>query len=125
MGLIFLDTSVLIAHLRGHERVTAWLDQHTDRLAASSLVAWELLIGARSAKMRRQAEAVLAGLHVEALTAEIVRVAADEQATLRSHGQTMSAFDMLIAAQAVVYDAPLATLDGDFERIDGLEIMHP
>lgn len=117
------DTSILVAHLRGEERVRGVLDPATESLACS-LVAWELWKGARSPTAMRGVGRLLRALHLDPLTPELAEFAGDVHRGMAAAGQPRSDFDTIIAAHAMWRDVPLVTLDGDFDGIPGLDVQH-
>lgn len=117
------DTSVLVAHLRGDERVQGVLDPSTESLA-TSLVAWELWKGARSPTAMRGVARLLRALHLDPLTPELAEFAGDVHRSLVEAGHARSDFDTIIAAHAMWRDVPLVALDGDFGGIPGLKLQH-
>ena len=119
--MIAVDTSVLVAHLRGDERVRGALDPDREVLA-SSLVAWELWKGARTPAATRAVARLLRALHLDPLTAEQAEFAGSLHRDLTAAGQPRSDYDTLIAAHAMWRDVPLATLDQGFDGIPGLRV---
>lgn len=119
--MIAVDTSVLIAHLRGEDRVRGVMDPHEETVA-SALVSWELWKGARSAAGQHAVARLLQTLHLDPLTAATARLAAGLHRDLVETGRPRSDFDTLIAAHAIWRGVPLATLDGGFEGIPGLRL---
>lgn len=123
---ILLDTSVVIAHLRGRLDVLA-LTSSDETLYVPLVVFGELCKGAqKSARAGRNRELVDAFLRVAALllpdraTAEIyAQVAAD----LEGKGVTIPENDIWIAAVALECDMPLATRDAHFQRVRGLTVI--
>lgn len=118
-----IDTSVLIAHLRGDERVKNAIDPTTEPLA-SALVTWELWKGAHNPAAMRGVARLLRVLHLDPLTPELAEYAGDLHRALTAAGQPRNDFDTLIAAHAMWRGVPLLTLDGDFEGIDGLQVRN-
>ena len=117
------DTSVLVAHLRGDERVQGHIDRAQESYA-SALVAWELWKGARGPKAMRGVARLLRALHLDPFTSEQAAFAGDVHRELVAAGTPRSDFDTLIAAHALWRDATLVTLDGDFDGIPGLRVEH-
>lgn len=117
------DTSVLVAHLRGDERVRGLLDPATESLACS-LVAWELWKGARSPTAKRGVARLLRALHLDPFTAELAEFAGVLRRDLVAAGRPLSDFDTIIAAHALWRDVPLVTMDGDFDAVHGLDVQH-
>ena len=121
MNLRAFDTSVLVAHLRGDERVRGVLDPGREALACS-LVAWELWKGARSPAAMRGVARLLRALHLDPFTAELAEFAGQVHRDLHAAGQPRSDFDTIIAAHALWRGVPLVTRDDAFDGIPGLEV---
>jgi predicted nucleic acid-binding protein len=117
------DTSILVAHLRGDERVRSVFDPAVESLACS-LVAWELWKGARSATAMRGVARLLRALHLDPLTSELAEFAGAVHRDLVAAGQPRTDFDTIIAAHAIWRNVPLVTLDGGFDGIPGLDVQH-
>ena len=123
---ILLDTSVVVAHLRGRLDVFA-LTSPTEPLFVSLVALDELYKGAeKSVRAARNRQLVDQFLQAVALllpdraTAETyARAAVDLEAT----GQIIPENDLWIAAVALECDMPLATRDAHFERVDGLTVL--
>jgi predicted nucleic acid-binding protein len=91
-----------------------------------SIAAWELWRGAttaaRSEAIRRLLEAE--GVEVEPFSPALARFAGDPDLRLRKAGLARPALDLLIASHALLRDAPLVTLDRDYDSIEGLDVVH-
>jgi predicted nucleic acid-binding protein len=129
-GLV-VDTSVLIAIERGNLPPDALRGVGTGlRLAISAITVSELLHGyfrARTKSQRTARErfisATLAELDVLPIDVRVAREHARIWAELAQHGQVIGPYDLLIAATALAYGVPLATLnDREFGRVRGLEV---
>ena len=124
---ILLDTSVVIAHLRGRIDVLA-LTLPTEPLFLPLVALGELYKGAeKSTHAARNRQLVDDFLQIAALllpgraTAKIYARAA---VSLETSGQVTPENDLWIAAVALECDMPLATRDAHFQRVDGLAIFH-
>lgn len=111
MGVILLDTSVLIDHLRGHAPAVAALDEAASRghrLTASVMTRVEVLAGMRPAEERatRRLLDILDWIVVDEEIAENAGRLANH--FLRSHGG-IDPVDYVIAATADRADAILWT----------------
>lgn len=124
--MLVVDTSVLIAHLRGDQAATRLLlaGRHDDVLVPT-LVAWELWKGAGTAARRAEVDALLGDLTADPLTLAIARIAGDAHTEHRRRGLERPAWDLLIAAHALHHDVPLATFDHDFAPVEGLAVVRP
>jgi tRNA(fMet)-specific endonuclease VapC len=129
-GDVILDTSAVVAHLRGVASVTARLQT---RLRAQEtlylpLTAWgELLFGAYHAS---KPEGELANLNEFARGTVMLSPTdrtADEDARLKQAlakgGTPIPENDLWIAAVALEHGLPLATLDAHFSRVPGLTVQ--
>ena len=123
---ILLDTSAVIAHLRGRIDIFA-LTVPTEPLFLPLVALGELYKGvwksARAAHNRRLVDDFLqmaALLYPDTATAESYARAA---VALEAKGETIPENDLWIAAVALECDMPLATRDAHFDRIDGLTVI--
>lgn len=130
-GLLAVDTSVLVAIERGGLPLDSlYKAQPGAQPVLSAISVSELLHGyyrAQPEKRRRERESfiasVLAALDVLPLDLRVARVHAQIWAELVRRGQIIGPYDLIIAATAVAYGAPLATLNfREFQRVDGLEV---
>jgi len=124
---ILLDTSVVVAHLRGQIDLRV-LTAPTEPLFLPLVALGELYKGAeksaRPAQNRRLIEDFLemaALLYPDTATAESYAKAA---AVLEAQGQAIPENDLWIAAVALECDMPLVTRDAHFDRVDGLVVLH-
>jgi tRNA(fMet)-specific endonuclease VapC len=131
-GLLFLDTSVLLAAERANLPVEAIARPDPDaRLAMSVITVAELLQGlhrARTDQQRQSRESfinhMLARLELFAVDLAVARQHARIWAGLAERGEIIGPYDLIIAATAVAYSSPLATLNfGEFQKIEGLEVL--
>lgn len=123
--MLVVDTSVLIAHLRGSRAATEILEGRAghEEIVVPSLVVWELLKGADNDRAREIADRLIADLSVDPLTSGIARLAADLHIDHERRGVQRPAWDLLVAAHALFHGAALATADKGFERVEGLTIV--
>ena len=125
-----LDTNACIALINGDPpHVRPRLEQALKGgagVAVSAVVAFELWYGAaKSARRqanRQRLETFFAGpLDLVAFDDEDARVAGEVRATLEAAGTPIGAYDLLIAGQALRYDAMLVTANtAEFSRIPDL-----
>lgn len=111
LSLYLLDTTVLIAHLRGVDAATSLMlgllaDGHT--LGVSCVNVAEVERGIRP-KERKQAESLLARLRFLETTREAATRAGRYQADFGSHGVTIHTADALVAGTARAHGAILVT----------------
>jgi tRNA(fMet)-specific endonuclease VapC len=123
---ILLDTSVVVAHLRGQIDVFA-LTTPEEPLFLPLVALGELYKGveksARAAHNRQLVDdflQVAALLYPDTATAESYAKAA---VALEANGQIIPENDLWIAAVAMECDMPLATRDAHFQRIEGLTVL--
>jgi len=130
-GLLVVDTSVLVAAERGSLPLSALQSiQPGARLAVSAITVSELLHGyhraqtkSRRAARQRFISSVLAELEVLPFDLRVAREHAQIWAGLAERGQMIGPYDLLIAATALAYGVPLATLnDREFCKVKGLEV---
>jgi tRNA(fMet)-specific endonuclease VapC len=124
---ILLDTSVVVAHLRGQIDIFA-LTTPTEPLFLPLVALGELYKGAeksaQSANNRRLVDDFLqtaALLYPDTATAESYAKAA---VALEAKGQAIPENDLWIAAVALECDMPLAARDAHFDRVEGLSVLH-
>ena len=120
---VALDTSVAIAVLAG--QAGALLSQSVEEFLLPVPVIGELQYGAlnskRSAENLVEVERLVARCRVLDITASTAAVYARLRLGLKEKGKPIPENDLWIAALCVEHQVPLATLDGHFEMIEGLE----
>ena len=125
-GNVLLDTSVVVAHLRGVPDITSKLEQ-LDALYLP-IIAWgELLVGIRKSSRAsenlldlRRWQRTVTLLSLTEATAERYATIKDE---LAQAGTPIPENDVWIAAHALEHDLPLATRDEHFKRVRGLSVL--
>lgn len=125
---MILDTGVIIAFERGGLDIDAVLG--ADDAAIASITAMELLVGvertddAHRGRRALHVEAVLSSVPIVDYTLDVARTHARLVAQAMSLGRSRSAYDMMIAATAVVDGRTLLTTDGaaDFAGLAGLNV---
>ena len=131
MGVI-LDTSVLIAAERRRLDLSAFFAAQEDAtFCIAAITAAELLHGVERAKpaARKQTRAqfvewVLAQVETIDFDLALARQHAGIWATLEAAGKVIGPYDLLIAATALHYDHPLATLNvEEFRQVPGLRLI--
>lgn len=101
------------------------------RVAVSVITVSELLHGyfrarPRSRKLARERfiRSLLADLEILPVDLPVAREHARTWADLAERGESVGAYDLLIAATAIAHQAPLATLNvREFRRVKGLRIL--
>jgi tRNA(fMet)-specific endonuclease VapC len=122
---VLIDTSILVASERGALRLEQVI--HPDEQYAISVVsAAELLHGVHRAGGRRAqgrsafVEGLLAAFASLPVDMPTARAYARLSASLARTGTSVNANDLWIGATAVALDLKVLALDGDFDRIPGL-----
>lgn len=127
-----LDTNVLIDLVRGGKRSVR--DRFSETLAmerrmvASLIVLHELRLGCELHRdpvgELERVRTVLSKIPIEPFDEADVAVAAAVRARLRTRGQPMGAYDLLIAGQALARGWTVVTANiREFARIDGLNVI--
>jgi len=131
MGVI-LDTSVLIAAERRRLDLSAFFAAHEEEtFCIAAITAAELLHGVERAKpaTRKQTRAqfvewILAQVETIDFDLALARQHAGIWATLEAARKVIGPYDLLIAATALHYDHPLATLNvEEFRQVPGLRLI--
>lgn len=121
-----LDTNLCIRVLRNRpEGLRARFNAEAEALCISTIVLTELLHGAeksaRPIENRREVEHFAARLGVLPFDADAASHSAEIRATLERRGQSIGAYDLLIAGQARSRGLIVVTGNlGEFTRVDGL-----
>jgi tRNA(fMet)-specific endonuclease VapC len=127
-----LDTNVLVELVRGaapvvRERFFAALADERS-MFASLIVVHELYLGCElyrdpAGELARVRE-VLSQVQIEPFDEPDMISAAKVRATLRRRGQTIGAYDALIAGQALARNWTVITANKrEFDRVDGLNVI--
>ncbi len=125
--MIAIDTSVLVAYLRGAPGALTWLEaQGEEELARPGFVVLELLQGCRDkSEMRRLHSELVGRFRVIWPTSQ------DLERALERYVQTMpesglEVMDILIGKTAAGLGIPICTLDTrHLSRIPGVEVLRP
>lgn len=125
--MLCLDSSALVAHLRGNPEIIDVLDAHAEEGFTTPTVAYyEVCLGVT----REHGADALAQLHddlqwVEPLpfSAAHASEAATIDAQLHDDGQPIGALDTLIAGAARHAGATLCTGDRDFQHVPDLDVV--
>ncbi|MBI4312143.1 MAG: type II toxin-antitoxin system VapC family toxin [Chloroflexi bacterium] len=123
-----LDTTWIIEYLRGNEGIVRRAQElQGEGLGVSIVSVAELFEGVfRSARPIENEQALrdfLSGVTVVPVSEEAARAYGEEKARLVKKGAIVGALDLLIAATALTANTTLLTLDGEFQRIEGLTIL--
>jgi len=131
-GLLFLDTSVLVAAERHRVPVEKIAQPDPEAwLAMSVITVAELLQGLHRARTDQQRQSrqsfidhMLARLELFPVDLAVAREQARIWAGLSERGEIIGPYDLIIAATAVAYSSPLATLNfREFQKVEGLEVL--
>ena len=124
-----LDTSILIAFLRGEEDVVAKVEEYLeefDRLSLSIITYYEILRGLKyidNEKKLRDFEELMDKSEIITLDREIIDKASGVYADLKRRGELVEDADILIAASCPVEGMILVTDNEEhFRRIENLKI---
>ena len=124
-----LDTSILIAFLRGEEDVVAKVEEYLeefDRLSLSIITYYEILRGLKyidNEKKLRDFEELMDKSEIITLDREIIDKASGIYADLKRRGELVEDADILIAASCPVKGMILVTDNEEhFRRIENLEV---
>lgn len=128
---ILVDAGVVIAAER-EAGVRAWLRRLSELPTLSTISVAEVLHGVERApagpvrtERERFLDVFLEAWEIVAVDVEIARETARVSADLARRGETVPAFDTVVAATALVRDWPLAAIDRHFERVAGLRLLLP
>jgi tRNA(fMet)-specific endonuclease VapC len=128
MTTYLLDTNIFIAALKGHAAVRTRLEGiPASAVLLSPVVLGELETGvaksAQAERNRARLAAVVAGMTVPPLGADVSGLYAQIRAQLEQRGTPIGANDLWIAAQALALDATLVTDNlREFSRVEGLTV---
>lgn len=120
-----LDASILVGYARGEQAAADYLDANEDTVfGAPTIVLSEVYTGLfRTTDLDREAvKAKYGWVRAVPFTDEAAVETAAIRSTLSSRGEKINASDTYIAGTARALDVPLVTADGDFEKVDGLEV---
>lgn len=129
---VMLDTSVLIAAERERFNLAALFSAHEEEaFCIAAITASELLHGVEHAKPEprkharsRFVEWILAQVETIEFDIALARQHAGIWASLETAGKVMGPYDLLIAATAVHFGHPVATLNiSEFRHVSGLHLI--
>jgi tRNA(fMet)-specific endonuclease VapC len=125
--MVHLDTSTVVAHLRGDQRVAERLDAALPDVAMSAIVLAELIYGVRMSARPEENHARLKDFIELVELAVFDGVCAEAYGGIRAaqhrSGRPTGEADILIAATALTHGATLVTHNiRHFDGIDGLKI---
>jgi tRNA(fMet)-specific endonuclease VapC len=123
-----LDTSAYSGFNRGDERLRPWFNTQ-NIISLPLIVIGELRAGFAAGSKTTENEQLLrrfldsSSVQILPLTLETTKVFASLFLEVRNAGNAISTNDLWIAALAVEHNLPILTLDGDFQRIQGVEVI--
>ena len=125
--MLHLDTSTVVAHLRGDKQVGKKIQENLDQIAIDSLVLAELLYGAgisaRATENLAQVRGFRSLVQLVAFDERAAEGYGELRAKLRREGKQTGETDALIASVALARGATLVTHNvRHFENIEGLSI---
>ena len=130
--MTILDTTVMVALLNGKPDTVKKineLQEKNDQIAITIITAYELLKGAYLSSRRKEnllnVTEAISNLQILDLSPEACIEAAEIYSELKTAGQLIGEFDILIAAIAKTNDEAILTHDQHFKSIKGLKLMKP
>ncbi|HEY2582127.1 MAG TPA: type II toxin-antitoxin system VapC family toxin [Mucilaginibacter sp.] len=124
--IALLDTSVLIDFYRKKDKSKSFLyklSQNYQSFAVSAITQYEIYVGSPSAQIEFWDD-FFSNLTVLPFDSETSKVAVAINAGLKKNNKQIDIPDLFIAATAVMYNLPCATLNKKhFERIEKLELI--
>ena len=124
-----LDTSILIAFLKGEKNVVVKVEEYTeafDRFTLSIITYYEILRGLKYIENEnkiRDFEELMNESEIITLDRVIIDMASEIYAKLKRSGNLVEDADILIAASCLVKDIVLVTDNEEhFRRIENLEV---
>jgi len=123
---ILIDSCLFIDHLRAKDKTNTPLARvlrlYTGHFI-STVIEYEIEVGMTEAH-RELWNNISEGLTVVPFDSTMALAACDIKHGLRAKGVQIELADLFIAATAIAYDLPLATLNHKhFEQIDGLKLL--
>lgn len=114
---ICLDTSYLVDLLAGQASAVDFASNLKEPAVISAVSFYELLFGARDRRRSEGVEALARDYAVVAADIDVCAMAAAIQGHLRDSGALIPVLDAIIAATAILAEAPLVTTDEHFRRV--------
>lgn len=123
---ILLDSSVIIDFFRKRDKTASTLFGLIDQasLYVSVLTVFEVRVGVKSGRQQRDYDLLMQRIEVLPLDEACMDHAVDIYRDLKSQNALIGLADLLIAASALRYGLPVATLNRKhFERITSLPLV--
>lgn len=128
MKRYFLETSVIVAYLRGDKRTVELIDNLDGELAASYISLAELYEGVNRVKKKEKVEKAMsnffAGLdEIYGVDQDIAETFGRYRSTLKKKGNVIEDIDLFLAVTCVTYNLVMITYNQKhFRRIEKLQI---
>jgi len=121
----FVDTSILIAHIRNsHPNILSLASSYFGTVVVSDVVVFELEVGAQKSGRSLEFATKFPLIETYPITQEIWLLCAKIQAQLLKQNQAIGLTDTLIAVSSIYYDYPLLTLNNKhFQRIPQVKLL--
>lgn len=129
MKKYLLDTSVIIAYLRGKKEIVDQINNLEGELTSSFICLSELYEGIFRVKEQEEAEKTVLSFfkglsEVYGLDAETARVFGNIRKTLKIRGEVIEDIDLFIAATCIAYNITRVTLNKKhFEKVPHLVLL--
>lgn len=124
MAEYLLDTTVIIEHLRGNEKVNYYLEEmgvKGDIAGCCCINIAEVYAGMKE-KEREKTDKFIESIYYFEVTKEIAKLAGKLKQKYAEKGKTLSIADVIIAATAIVYGLTLITKNVKHYPFPELEI---
>jgi predicted nucleic acid-binding protein len=121
--LKLLDTSAVIALLRGDEKIEEIVAEDNATFCTCFPVQCELYRGTKLARRTKEGEKEVESLLDELEHLEAGNEAAKKVAKLKGKYAEISDFDLMIAGICLVNDVEIITKDHDFKKIQNLKVQ--
>ncbi len=121
----FVDTSILIAHIRqSHSNLLTLASLRYETAIVSDVVVFELEVGAQKAGRSLEFATKFPLIETYPVTQDIWLLCAKIQAQSLKQNQVIGLTDTLVAGTSIYYDYPLLTLNNKhFQRIPQLKLL--
>jgi predicted nucleic acid-binding protein len=123
---VLVDSSFFIGCLRHRQDPFTVLAQADEgwEFYTCGIVVLEVCRGIKLESAMRKYREVFQVMPCVPITSHVWEMASDLGWKLDRKGNTMQATDLLIAASALTVDAAILTLDADFNRVPGLNVLN-
>lgn len=131
MNGYLLDSSVVIAYVKGKREVVNFIDEINNiEISSSYIVMCELCEGLERVNDRKSEEVIIGYLEslgkLYGIDAKTAMAFGKVRSDLKKEGQIIEDMDILIASTCLAHDLTLLTLNlKHFKRIVGLKVVEP